>query len=525
VVSEAKPVTSVADRDDLVAPLPPDFSPEPLVTQARLLRLRTRGGLVTAPLAFLTVLIMPLPGLPAQAHRLAAVMAAVIVLWITEALPLPLTALLSAAACVLLQVAPARQVFLPFADPLIFLFIGAFILARAVFLHGLDRRLAYGILSLPWIGGRPGRILIAFGAVTAFLSAWIANAATTAMMYAIAMSIIGYLFDPRHPHGPLTSRTYATGLLLMTTFAASVGGLATPVGAAPNLIGLGLIREVLQVNFSFLAWFAIGGPAAALLFGFVCVYLGWLCPAGRREIAGGRELFEAERKRLGPWTNGQRSTVIACLVTLGLWVMPAALAVTLGEAAPLFRYLDAAVPEPVAALVGAALLFFLPGDRKARAIDWPEAAKIDWGIILLFGGGLSLGLLSFQTGLAAAVGEGLAQAIPTHTTLGLLTLATITAALVSEVTSNTASANMVVPVIIMVAQKAGIDPLEPALGATLGAGLGFMLPVSTPCNAIVFSSGRVPLRTMMAYGIVLDFVGVGVIIAAVHFLTPLVRPL
>ena len=159
------------------------------------LRLRTIGGLLFAPLVFAIVLCLRLPPLAPAAHRLAAIMAAVIILWITEAIPLPLTALIGAAACVILQVAPAKEVFLPFADPLIFLFIGAFILARAVFLHRLDRRLAFGILSLPLIGNHPVRILVAFGVVTAFISAWVANAATTAMMFAIGMSILNYLFD------------------------------------------------------------------------------------------------------------------------------------------------------------------------------------------------------------------------------------------------------------------------------------------------------------------------------------------
>src|SRR6185503_16148153 len=146
-----------------------------------------------------------------------------------------------------------------------------------------------------------------------------------------------------------------------------------------------------------------------------------------------------------------------------------------------------------------------------------------WGIILIFGGGLSLGVLASQTGLAQEVGRGLAAVAPTHSVIGLVALATVTAALVSEVTSNTASATMVIPVVIGVAQAAGVDPLEPALGATLGSGLGFMLPVSTPCNAIVYSSGRVPLRTMMGYGFMLDVVGVVVIVTAVRVLTPLVR--
>jgi sodium-dependent dicarboxylate transporter 2/3/5 len=343
------------------------------------------------------------------------------------------------------------------------------------------------------------------------------------MMFAIAMSIINYLFDPRREGAPLASRGYAMGLMLMTTFAASMGGLATPVGAAPNMIGLGFIREELRVDFSFLAFAAVGIPAAIVLFVFVAVYLGMFCRAGTSEIAGGREMFLAERAKLGSWTWAQRSTVAACAVTIGLWLAPAVLAMAVGDESPVFKWFDESVPEPIAALVGAALLFFLPGENGKRAIDWHEAAKIDWGIMLIFGGGLSLGMLASQTGLSEAVGRGLAEAIPAHTELGLLALATVTAALVSEVTSNTASATMVVPVVIGVARAAEIDPLAPVLGATLGSGVGFMLPVSTPCNAIVYSSGYVPLRKMMGYGLVLDVVGVVVIIAAVRLITPLVR--
>ena len=502
------------------SPLLDQLAPEP---ETSILRFRRTSGLLLAPLAFFGVLATPLPSLAAAPHRLAGVLASVMVLWITEALPLPVTALIGAAACVLLQIAPAKEVFASFADPLIFLFIGSFILARAIFLHGLDRRLAFSILSLPWIGGRPGRVLIAFGAVTAFISAWIANAATTAMMSAIALSIIKYLNDPRREDGPAVSRAYATGLMLMTTFAASVGGLATPIGAAPNLIGLGLIRDVLKVEFSFLDWCVIGVPAAGILYLFVACYLRVCFPAGVAVLPGGQSLFAAEKQKLGPWTAAQRSTLLACTVTVGLWLAPAVLALVLGEGSPLYQAVDASFPEPVAALVGAILLFLLPGQRGQRAISWDEASRIDWGIILLFGGGLSLGILAFRTGLAENIGSGLAEVIPARGTLGLVALATISAAIVSEVTSNTASANMVVPVIILIAQSTGVDPLQPALAATLGSGLGFMLPVSTPCNAIVYSSGHVPLRQMMLYGFLLDVVGAIVIIAAVHLLTPLVH--
>lgn len=217
------------------------------------------------------------------------------------------------------------------------------------------------------------------------------------------------------------------------------------------------------------------------------------------------------------------ATFVACAVTVSLWLAPGVLALFGGEEGPLYQAFHGSCPEPIAALAGAILLFLLPGERGERAITWEQAVRIDWGIILLFGGGLSLGVLSFQTGLAEALGRGLAAAVPTHSALAMLALATVTAALVSEVTSNTASANMVVPVMIAIAQAAGIDPLAPALGATLGSGLGFMLPVSTPCNAIVYSSGYVPLRRMIGYGLLLDVVGIAVIIGAVRLLLPLVR--
>src|SRR5688500_6633514 len=185
--------------------------------------------------------------------------------------------------------------------------------------------------------------------------------------------------------------------------------------------------------------------------------------------------------------------------------------------------MTAGVAEGVAALIGAILLFVLPGDRDGKAITWREAAKIDWGIVLLYGGGFALGVLSFQTGLAETMGRGLIGFLPTAGGTGLLIASTVMAVILSEVTSNTASANMIVPVVISIAMAAGVDPVEPALGATMGASLGFMLPVSTPCNAIVYGSGYIPLTRMMRYGIVLDVVGVVVIVTMIKLLLPLVR--
>ncbi|HJR51681.1 MAG TPA: DASS family sodium-coupled anion symporter [Gemmatimonadales bacterium] len=482
--------------------------------------MRRTVGSFLAPAVFLTLLVLPLPDLSPEAHRLAAVMGAVVVLWVTEALPLPVTALLGASACVVLEVAPAREVFAPFADPLMFLFIGAFILARGIFLHGLDRRVAYAVLSVPWVGARPARILVALGAATALISAWISNTATTAMMFGIGLSILatlrartaGAALDPRYP----------SALMLMTSFAASVGGLATPVGTPPNLIGIGFIRSQLGIEVSFFQWMLIGIPVVAVLFGLLTVYLNRVGPSGVRELPAGAELIRREREQLGAWTAGQRSVATAFGLTVALWVLPGVAALVWGEGSAIYLTLSRRMPEGVVAIVGAALLFVLPG-RDGPAITWREATEIDWGVVLLYGGGFALGVLSFRTGLAEALGRGLTDLLPVHGSFGLLVASVVLSAILSETTSNTASANMVVPVVIAIGRASGLDPLEAATGATFGASLGFMLPVSTPCNAIVYGSGYIPLGRMMRWGLALDLVGVVSIIALVRLLSPLVR--
>ena len=188
------------------------------------------------------------------------------------------------------------------------------------------------------------------------------------------------------------------------------------------------------------------------------------------------------------------------------------------------RAYSQAMPESVAAMVGATLLFLLPIDWKARrfTLTWDEALKIDWGIVFLYGGGLAMGELAFQTGLAEAIGRGITSWLPSHSTVSLTMIFTGTAIVLSEATSNTAAANMIIPIAIAVSQAAGVPPLEPALGATLGASMGFMMPVSTPPNAIVYSSGFVPITQMMRYGVMLDIVGFFVIVGMVLLLGPFV---
>lgn len=492
-------------------------------------RWRRRAGAVLAPSVFLLVWFLPLEGLTPAAHRLAAIMSAVVVLWITEALPMPVTALLGACACVICGVvppegktSPAEIVFAPFADPLMFLFIGSFILARAIFVHHLDRRLAFAVLSQPLIGARPSRILFAFGAVTAGLSAWMSNTATTAMMFAIGLSVLRFFMHSGSTHGAI-DRRYATGMMLMTSFAASIGGLATPVGSPPNLIGINAIKNMAGVSIPFFQWMLIGVPIVVSLYLFMYVYLNWLCPSGVRELSGSHEMIADQRRQLGLWTTGQRSTLLAFAVTVALWVIPGLIALLGGNQHPGYVWFKTYLPETTVALLGAGLLFILPGNHGQRAITWNEATKIDWGVVLLYGGGFALSTLATKTGLAGATADWLKGAFVVDNSWALLFVATLVAALTSELTSNTASAQLVVPFVITYALAIGVDPLGPALGATFGSSLGFMLPVSTPCNAIVYGSGMIPIGRMIRYGFLLDLAGVVVVTLIVGALLPLLR--
>jgi sodium-dependent dicarboxylate transporter 2/3/5 len=454
-----------------------------------------------------------------EAQTLAIIVAVVVALWFTEALPLAVTALAGAAACVLAGVASAEEVFAPFADPLIFLFIGSFLLAEAIRVHGIDRRLAYAVLSLPWVGERPARVLAAVAVVSMAISAFMSNTVTAAMMLAIVAGMVGAIEEAGRRSGRPPSAAFATGLFLCIAFAASIGGLATPIGTPTNLIGLKFIRDELGVTVSFPGWSAVGLPVVAILGAGCVAILGKLFPAGVARLEGVTAYVAGERARLGPWTTGQVSSVTAFAITVVLWLVPGLLLVVVGPDHVASRWCKARLPEGVAALVGATLLFILPGDRTAdgrrrRVLSWHEA-RIDWDIVLLYGGGIALGELCLSKGLAAAVGASLTGWVPqgAGATTGLVAVAALVAVVTSEFTSNVASATMVVPIVIAMGRETGGDPAAAALAATAAASLGFMMPVSSPCNAIVYGSGRIPLRAMMRAGVVLDIVGWGVITA------------
>jgi sodium-dependent dicarboxylate transporter 2/3/5 len=352
---------------------------------------------------------------------------------------------------------------------------------------------------------------------------WISNTAATAMMFPIGLSIVAHVARSGSAH-PAQVRNFALAMMLMTAFGASIGGIGTPVGTPPNLIGIGMLEQIVATDVTFLQWMQIGVPVVAILFAVLLAQFYVASVKGLPVAQGSTELIRQELARLGPLSRGQRNVLTAFAITVSLWVAPGALAMAGFADSELARWYAVAMPEGIAAMIGALLLFVLPVDWRARrfTITWEEAARIDWAVVLLYGGGLAMGELAFQTGLAKAMGEGITAWLPSHSTLTLTVIFTAAAIVLSETASNTASANMIVPISIAVAQAAGVRPLEPVLGATLGASMGFMMPISTPPNAIVYSSGYVPIGQMMRHGLLLDVVGFVVIVALVLTLTPII---
>lgn len=500
-------------------PKPPSPQGRLSEAEARFERSRRRVGLVAGPAAFVLLLAFPPESLGAEAGRLLAVVAWVLAWWITEAAPLPVTAVLGPALAVVLGVVGVRDAFAPFGDPIIFLFLGSFLLARAMSVHGLDRRLARAVLALRAASSSPGRVVVTFTVLAAALSMWLSNSATTAMLYPIALGVLGTLAPGGDRRSPL-----ARSLLLACAYGASVGGIGTPVGSPPNLVALGQLSSLAGIEVGFVPWLLVALPVTAAMLGVVALSLGLPLRRGAAPVAAGAARREAPEK-MG---TGERSVTAAFALTVALWVSPGLLSLVLGPGHPLAAALGRSLPEGAVAVLGAALLFVLPGgpggggDERRRALTWDEATGIDWGTLLLFGGGLSLGGAMFRTGLSEVLGQGLVSATGVSTTAGLTVVFVVFSIFFTEVTSNTAAATMLVPLAIASAQAAGASPLEPALGCALACSMAFMLPVATPPNAIVYGSGLVPIGTMARAGLLLNLAACVVVPAGVLLLVPLV---
>ncbi len=475
---------------------------------------RRTVGLFLAPVVAVGFLLLPLD-IPRAQQNLAAILLGVIVLWITEPVPIPIGGLIGVSAIVLLGVASAADVLAPFGSSTVFTFIGAFILAQAMLKHGVARRFAFRILSLPGVGRSTAGVVIAFGAITCLLSAFVSNTATVAMLLPTALGILVVIANLLQDRGisregfDPTRMRVGFALMLMLAYGASVGGLLTPVGSPPNLIGRGLIEEATGERISFAQWMFMAFPICLLMFLALAGILLLLNKPEIRRIEGVAEFVAGERQKLGKLSRAEKNTLIAFAVTVTLWIVPGIIAVVAGNDSQIYETVSGRLNEGIVAVLGASLLFLLPTNWRERefTLNWSDAARIDWGTILLFGTGIIFGSLLDDTGLAKTIGTGSAGALGLTSTVAITAFAVVLAIIISETTSNTASAAVVVPIIIPIAVAAEINPFVPALAATFAASFGFMLPVSTPQNAIVYGSGVVPITKMIRNGISFDVIG------------------
>ncbi|PZP27590.1 MAG: anion transporter [Kocuria rhizophila] len=485
-------------------------------------RARQTTGLFLAPAVAIIFALLPL-NLERNQHILAAVLLGVIILWICEPVPIPVGGLMGVAAVVILGVAPAGDVLAPFGSTTIFTFIGAFILAAAMLKHGIAQRLALAVLSLPGVGRSTYRIIIAFGVITCILSAFVSNTATVAMLMPTALGILAVIAEMMQDRGvvkadfdPLRLRVGAA-LLLMLAYGASVGGLLTPVGSPPNLIGRGLIEEATGTRISFAQWMAIAFPVCAAMFVVLAILMILLNKPEIRRIEGVEEYIRQHREEQGRMSRAEKNTLIAFGFTVTLWLLPAVVSLIGGTESDAYIFVDDRLDEGIVAVLGASLLFILPTNWKKReaTLTWTDAAKIDWGTIILFGTGIIFGSLLADTGLAETIGTGASENLNITNVVTITVFSAVLAVLISETTSNTASAAVIVPIVIPLCQAMGVDPFVPAMAATFAASFGFMLPVSTPQNAIVYGTGAVPITRMIRTGIFFDILGVILIVTIV----------
>lgn len=496
-------------------PSPPPAAPD---ERAPVDVLRARVATVLGPLLFLVILLVPMPQVSPEAHRLAAVMALVVVFWIGEPVPVAVTALLGPSLALLVGAVPGASArdavqlaFRGFGDPILMLFVGGFFIAEAMTVHGLDRRIAMSILSRRAFSASPARMVAGLGVCSWLLSMWMSNTATTAFLIPIAAGMLAVARQGRPP-----GRLDAAAMLILP-FAATVGGLGTPVGTAPNLIGKSQIERLAGFRFEFFDWMKYGVPIGAAMM----VALVWLLTRGLPPSAVDLQAHAlAERKTLGRWKRGELVTAAAFGIAISLWI-GSGLAQAAG-AQGLVAWFERRLPEGAIALVASSILFVIPAAPGRPTLTWKEAARIDWGTLLLLGGGLSLGDLMLKTGLSDAIGTGAVARLGAGNLWTLTMASTALAIVISEITSNTATVTMLLPVVISISQKSGIDPVQPALAATLGCSFGFMLPVSTPPNAIAYGTGMIPIATMAKRGVVFDLIGFAIIIGGLAVLVPLV---
>ena len=464
-------------------------------------------SIASGPLLFLIVILFVHPAdMSGPARMVLASTLWVAVWWITEAIPIPVTSLLPVILLPMTGATGIRDTAQAYGDPIIFLYIGGFIIAAAIEKWDLHKRIA--LLTIARTGSDARHILLGFMLATALLSMWISNTATTVMMLPIGIAVITHLGQAQG------SEAFGKALMLGIAYAASLGGLATLIGTPTNLVFAGIVRDTYNAEITFTGWMVIGMPVSLILLGLCWIYLtrfGFKLSA--KTLVGGRTEITRQIRQLGRASFEEKAVAIVFAFTALCWVLRSTI---------LKRWFPE-IDDSLIAIAGATMLFLIPSrrDHGKMLISWQEAVRIPWGIILLFGGGLAIAAGFQSSGLAAWIGNQmtLLQGVPIL--LLMLFVVTCVTAL-SEIASNVATAAMILPVLIAIAAAIGVNPYVLLVAATLAASIGFMLPVATPPNAVVFGSGYLRIRDMIRAGFWMDLICIVIVTLYMYFILPII---
>ncbi len=454
-------------------------------------------GLLAGPLLFLLVyLLLGSTTLSLKGVAVLSLGAMMVTWWVTEAVPLPVTALLPMVLFPLLSVSTVREASQPYGDPVIFLFMGGFILALGLEKYNLHERVALNLIRLTGTSGNG--IILGFMLATALISMWISNTATAVMMLPIASSVTSLLAKEIGQKDHPKFQKFATGLMLAIAYAASIGGIATIIGTPPNVVMVGYMKRFYNLDVSFSNWMIVGIPLMiALLASCYFIITKILYRNGLKAIEGSEQLIHRKLSELGKITKEEKLVMVIFSITCFFWIFRQNINLLIGK-----NLLD----DTTIAMTGGVFMFLLPVNLKESKfiLEWKDMKGLPWGILLLFGGGLCLAQGMEDAGLVQIVGNKISQQGAAISLPALTFLLTFISMALTEVMSNVALTTIFVPVVFGIADGFHINPILLAMPVTFAASCAFMMPVSTPPNAILFASGYIRVKEMIKTGLLLN---------------------
>jgi len=467
-------------------------------------------GLITGPLLFTLILLFFEPqGLSDSARAVLASTLWIATWWVTEAIPIPATSLLPIVLLPLTGGLNVRSATAAYGDKMLFLFMGAFMIAIAMEKWNLHRRIALNVIH--FVGTNANRMVLGFMIATSFLSMWISNTATTMMMMPIGVAIISQF---RSYFDETSGKYFGKMLMLGIAYSASMGGLGTLVGTPTNPIFAAIVKQTFAVEISFASWLSLGLPLVTVLVGTCWFYLTRIAfPLKKMPSFSGRDAITEELDKLGGIRYEEKVVLGVFMLTAILWI----------SRSYLLTKLLPAIDDTIIVMFTALLLFLIPAGptRKKRVLDWDTAVKLPWGVILLFGGGLSIAAGFQESGLAKWIGDRM-MLLKDFDLLIIIFGVTLLVIFLTEITSNVATATIILPILGSISQAIGIHPFSLMIPATLAASCAFMLPVATAPNAIVFSSDEIKMQDMIKAGLWLNIFSIILISLFIYFILPII---